>query len=141
RKMDDFVALGAAAPVLPLAASLDQDQLFAADETSQVSLAQRVAQLEELGQPTALLCLVHVVAELERRREGPGRILETEHSDETDPFDQSQRLLEVAASLSGEADDDVGRQRQPRHGLFERFDALDVLRHGVASDHSLEHAI
>src|SRR5690606_11098021 len=114
RKMDDFVALGAAAPVLPLAASLDQDQLFAADETSQVSLAQRVAQLEELGQPTALLCLVHVVAELERRREGPGRILETEHSDETDPFDQSQRSEERRVGKGGSAWASWARSRANR---------------------------
>ena len=72
--------------------------------------------LEEAREPLALHLLGDVVLEPQRGRERPRRVLEAEERHEADLAHERQRLREVVLRLAGEADDDVGRQRQPRAG-------------------------
>ena len=120
RDVDDLVALGAAlhavtrqVPLLALARALDEHPLARPDERREVRGAERLDHLEEAREPLALHVLGHVVRQAQRRGVRPRRVLEAEERHEADLAHERERLREVVLGLAGEADDDVGREREP----------------------------
>ncbi len=98
-----------------------------------------------LEQPLVALTLDglwHVVGKRPRRRVRPRRELEDEGLREAHLANEGERRLEVGLALAGEADDEVGSDRDlwpddlARHGAD-----LAVALHRVAAPHRLEHAV
>ena len=142
-EVDELVALAAAGPAGLAGAvrALDEHARGGADERREVRGLLCGEHLEEALQAIVLLILGHVVAELERGREGTLRVLEAERGDEADLAHERERLLEVFFGLAGESDDDVGGEREAGDLLAQARRALDVLLPRVATRHATQHAI
>ena len=127
--------------LLALARALDEHLLPRPDEAREVRRAELVGELEEAREPLALHLFRHVVAEPQRRGVRPRRVLEAEERHEADLAHERERLREVVLRLAREADDDVGRQREPRPRARQPLGARDVLGAGVAADHPAQHPV
>src|SRR5207248_10045877 len=80
------------------------------------------------------------IFELERRRIGTGRVLESEDAVILDFIEQRKGFLELCLRLAGEADDDVSCDADFPLRSFHPSDALEVLLASVKALHGIEHA-
>ena len=93
------------------------------------------ARLGQLGRQLAQ-------AAARRRGSGPLRVLEREAVGEADLVHQRQGLGEVlGVGLGGEADDQVGRERDPGPGRAQPGERLDVAPPVVAAVHGGEYPV
>ena len=80
------------------------------------------------------------VDDLGRRGSRALGVDEGEGGRESDLPHEREGLLEVLGRLAGEADDDVGRKRDARHGRTQPVDEVEVSLAGIAAMHGLEDA-
>ena len=81
---------------------------------------QLLAELEEAREALALHRLGDVVGELRAGVYGRTEYLKPKRPLKPTSRDERQRRLEVLVGLAGEADDDVGREREARRGTASR---------------------
>ena len=139
-EVDDLVVARAAAQAARVGArrALDEHLQRAPDEPLRALAG---AALDDLDQPLHALDLLLVrdgVLELGRLGAAARREDERERAVVADLLDDLERLAEVRLGLPGEADDDVGGQRDVRHVLADQRDAVQVALARVGAAHRLE---
>ncbi len=115
--------------------SLDED-LDGPPEPGAVALEpDRLLDGEQLVEPAPLLGRRHVVGQAGRRRPRTDRVGRREDLVVADHPKQVERRLELGLGLAAEADDDVGRDRDPRDRRPDRREPLEVVLDRVLAAH------
>ena len=96
--------------------------------------------LDELLDPLALDLLRNLVGHRGCLGAGARRVDERERAVEADLLDDFERLGEVGVCLAGEADDDVGRQREVGDRCAQLADEREIAVARVRAPHRLEDA-
>ena len=96
---------------------------------------------EQLVQPAALLRRGHVVGQPRRRRARALAVGGREDLVVADGLEQPERRLVLGLGLAAEADDDVGRERDPGDRLADPAEPLEVVLDRVLAAHPAEHRV
>src|SRR2546426_894144 len=125
----------------PLRLPLHQHLVRRADERDVLRARHLAHHGDEPLQPLPRHRVGDAVLELDGRGAIPQRILEGVGVVEPNLTDERDRLLEVLLRLAREADDDVGRERDPGDGAPQRRRDLEVALPRVAAQHPPEHSV
>ena len=140
-EVDGLVVTGAAAQPRGIGAAraLDQDLHGAADEALGALPGAALDQLHQALHALSLHRVRKLVVEPRRLGAPPRREDEGEGAVVADLVDHLERPREVGLGLSGEADDDVGRDRAVRDVLADQRDPVHVALAAVGPAHPLQH--
>src|SRR5690606_30216346 len=132
-KVDPAVVFGTAGQLefVFSRATLDQDSLYAADHAFADRFRLRVDLRLQALQAFLLEGHRGVIGEAGGRRARARTVDEAERLVEPQVFDQPHRGIEVRVCFAGEADDEIGRERDVRPGLTQFTDLLLVLEDRV----------
>ena len=119
---------------------LDQHLLDETDALLVPFVRDALDDLDEPLDPVALDLVRNLVRHRGRLGAGTRRVDEGERAVVADLLDHLERLAEVLLRLAGEADDDVGGQRQVGDGGAHLLDQPQVALAAVRPPHRLQHA-
>src|SRR5659263_396724 len=125
-------------PRISRARSFDENRDFPPDLRREAFLRVRRLKLLKASQPRGRFLRVDLLLHLRGTGPGPGREAERERGIEPDLFHDGEGLPKIVLRLPREADDEVGRKRNPGADLPQRFDPREIFPASVAPSHGLE---